>query len=78
MVDDADVEKASEILKAYFPRQIPGAKLTCPKCGSEQLTVGHNNDSVNKIAFAVLSLVTATPMNNIQGELQCTACGLVF
>lgn len=78
MVDEEDLEKASEVLMAYFPRLAPGAKLTCPNCGSEQLTVGHDNDSVQKIAFGVPSLMTATPMNNIHGELQCTQCGKIF
>ncbi|MBL0314996.1 MAG: DUF2007 domain-containing protein [Flavobacteriales bacterium] len=78
MVDDADIEKAKVILTAYFPRLTPGVKLVCPNCGSEELTVGHNNDSVQKIAFGVLSLITATPMNNIRGELQCTQCGKIF
>lgn len=78
MVDDPDVPKAIEILTAYFPQQIPGAKLKCPECGSEELTTGQSNESAQKFAFVVMSLLTATPMNNIQGNLRCKACGTVF
>jgi transposase-like protein len=73
MVDEKDVDKASELLG-----QNNTTELKCPVCNSVNLGYGLGKKKIGKILFVFLSLLSFIPFNNSKPTWYCKDCKREF
>ncbi len=73
MIDEADVERATEILELNKITE-----LICPDCGSNNIKTVLGRSAFTKILVVILSIFSTTPINNIRVTHQCRDCKREF
>lgn len=70
-VHDVDIEIAREIA------DLNEAKVHCPNCKSENLTINIEKRR-NKIGLLLMMLLFAAPVGNLMNFYTCIECGVKF
>ncbi len=79
-VNESDIEKVKAIL-VETGEWNEGAKIVCPKCGSEKYRVKRSvKDKVKLMAAVIISAITFTPLsqNFSSSKLVCERCETEF
>lgn len=74
MVDDSDLEKATELLQLMTQ----GDTLVCPYCGSENIGFGLGAEKRHKIVQIIISLVLLVPFGRESYTHYCKDCNKDF
>ena len=77
LVSEDDAHKASVILEDIIKPTIP-EQMSCPDCGSINVKYGLGKAGIGKLFFALISILTAVPINNIKPSYYCRNCSAEF
>jgi len=69
MVFEEDYHKAASLLN-----QQDTDIILCPFCNSEHIRVGLGKYKYRKLFAIILSIISATPVNNIENTYYCLDC----
>ncbi len=73
IINQADYQKASELLKLNIEKEI-----ICPNCQSKNINISLGKHWLKKIFFILISLFSSVPFNNINNIYYCKDCKTEF
>ncbi|MCG8580536.1 MAG: DUF2007 domain-containing protein [Bacteroidales bacterium] len=73
LIRENDLELARQTLEMEAKKQ-----LVCPQCQSQNVKISLGNNKIRKLVIIFISLITATPFNNINVNYICKDCQSVF
>ena len=75
MINEDDLEKASEILEL---KQVINTEIICPYCSSQNVKFGFGKHKIKRLFAIFISLLTFIPFNNIKFTYYCKDCKTEF